>query len=272
MAIKLSLGEIQRTVIKEKMFGGLRLSESVYPPHLKTPVHSHRQVCLSLIVSGASTQTVGRRIRQRTPKTILFYPLDETHSESFGKTGSRIFSIEISAEWLARMRTPQSLQTESAVFEGGLMGWLASRLYREFNNSDGFSMLAIEGLALEVIAEACRRKPEALPHKPPRWLADARDLVHSRFSEHLSLPDIANQVGVHPVYLASAFRKTYGCTLGEYVRKQRIEFAIRELTFSDTPLAQIAVIAGFANQAHFTKVFKQQTGITPGEYRKVSSP
>jgi len=269
--MKLSLGEIHSTVVKEKVFGGLRLSESLYPPHLKTPEHSHRQVCFSLILRGASTQKVGQRIRQRTPKTILFYPIDESHSEVFGSRRSRIFSIEISSEWLERMRTAQRLQTQSAVFEGGLMGWLASRLYREFNSSDEFAMLAIEGLALELIAESCRRKPETFTVKQPPWLVSAKEIIRAEFPEHLSLGRIANQVGVHPVYLASTFHKTYGCTLGEYVRKLRIDFAIRELTSSNTPLSQIAVISGFANQAHFTKVFKEQTGITPGEYRKVSN-
>lgn len=270
MEMKLTLGQMHRTIVKEKLVAGFRLSESLYPPHLKTPVHSHQQACFSLVLSGASSQTVGRKIRERTPKTMLFYSVDESHCESFGNTGSRIFSIEMGAEWSEKLVEHSSMRRDSAVFEGGLLGWLTSRLYREFYSSDEFTTLAIEGLALEIMAEACRRKPDALSHRSPRWLVRAKDLVHSRFFEHLSLSDISSRVGVHPVYLASTFRKTFGCTIGEYVRKQRVEFAINELISSDTPLAQIAVDAGFANQAHFTRVFKRQTGMTPGEYRVTS--
>ena len=270
MEIKLSLGQIRRTVVKEWHVAGVRLSESVSPPHLKTPKHSHQHACFCLVVSGASLQTYGLKSRERKPGTMLFYPPDESHLESFGKSGSQIFSMEIGPEWMQKLGEYSTLQNESRVFEGGLLRWLANRLYREFHNSDFVTTLAIEGLALEILAEASRRKPEVLTHKPPRWLVQAKDLIHSEFSEDLSLGDIAVRVGVHPVYLASAFRKSYGFTVGEYVRKLRIEFAINELIFSDTPLAQIAVVAGFANQSHFSKVFKQRTGMTPGEYRSSS--
>ena len=271
MAIKLSLGQIH-SPIKERFVGGFRLSESEYAPEFRTPMHSHQQVCFSFVLSGASIQKVGRKTRHRTQGTMLFYALDDSHCESFGKTSSRIFSIEVGAEWLERFREYSSLRQESAMFEGGLLGWLTSRLYREFYNQDEASTLAIEGLCLEILAETCRRKSQALSPKPSAALIRARDLVHSKLAEHLSLIDVASQVGVHPVHLASAFRRVYGCTFGEYVRKHRIELAITKLSSSDTPLAQIAVDAGFANQAHFTKVFKEHTGITPGQYRLTVRP
>jgi AraC family transcriptional regulator len=270
MEIKLSLGQIHQTIRKERLVAGFRLSESVYPPDLKTPMHSHQLACFCLVLSGASQQTYGLKSRDRKPNTMLFYPPDESHSERFGRTGSRIFSLEISPEWLQKVREFSTVRSESLVFEGGLLGWLAKRLYREFRHSDRVTPLAIEGIALEILAEVSRRDPEVGTQKPPRWLLQAKDLIHSQFAQDLSLGGIAMQVGVHPVYLASLFRKSFGCTVGEYVRKLRIEFAINELIFSDFPLAQIAVVAGFANQSHFNKVFKQQTGLTPGEYRAAS--
>src|SRR5215216_3834248 len=267
MEIKLSLGQIRQTVVKECRVAQLRLSESVYPAHLKTPKHSHQHACFCLVLSGASLQTYGLNTRERKPNTMLFYSPDETHYETFGESGSRIFSVEIGSEWLHRYRECSSIQIESQMFEGGLLSWLAGRLYREFYNSDTVAPLAIEGLMLEILAEASRYRTRFLTHRPPGWLARAKDLIHSEFSQDLSLDNIAGRVGVHPVYLASAFRRYYGYTVGEYLRKLRIEFAQNEIISSDFPLAQIAVAAGFANQAHFTKVFKQQTGMTPGKYR-----
>jgi AraC family transcriptional regulator len=78
---------------------------------------------------------------------------------------------------------------------------------------------------------------------------------------------IGKLVGVHPVHLAGAFRKQYHCTIGDYRRRLRVEFACREICKPDASLAQIAFAAGFANQAHFSRVFKRLTGATPGEYR-----
>lgn len=270
MEIKLSLGHLYPTIVRERLVAGFRLSESVYPPRLKTPKHSHERACFSLVLSGVSVQTYGLKSRERKPNTMLFYPPDESHSESFGEMGSRIFSVEVGSESLQRLREFLTPRNESLVFEGGLLNWLAKRLYSEFDNSDRVAPLVIEGLTLQILAEAFSRKPEASTPRPPRWLVLAKELIRSEFTEDLTLGEIALQVGVHPVYLASAFRKSYGCTVGEYVRKLRIDFAINELIFSDTPLAQIAVAAGFANQSHFSKVFKRQTGLTPGEYRNSS--
>ena len=267
MELKLALGEFGPTIVKESLVAGLRLSESAYPPFLKTPKHCHKNACFSLILSGHSSQTYGQNTRERKPSTMLFYSTEESHSESFARVGSRIFSIEIGHQWSHKLREAVTLRNESLVFEGGLLNFLARRVYHEFHNSDQVTPLAIEGLVLEIFAEMSRRKPDISTTRPPRWLTHAKDLIHSGFLDSSSLSEIAVQVGVHPVYLAGAFRRYYGCTVGEYVRKLRIEFAMNQLIFSDTPLAQIAVTAGFANQSHFNKMFKRQTGVTPGVYR-----
>ena len=47
----------------------------------------------------------------------------------------------------------------------------------------------------------------------------------------------------------------------------RVEFAARELTGTRLPLSEIAIAAGFCDQSHFTRLFKQHTGMSPQEYR-----
>jgi AraC family transcriptional regulator len=135
---------------------------------------------------------------------------------------------------------------------------------------DEAAPLAIEGLAFEILVEAARSNSRRTEPQPPRWLKQARDLLHAEFSQNLSLPEIALAVGVHPVYLARQFRKHYHCTIGEYVRRLRVECACREITQSDTPLIEIAAAAGFYDQSHFSRTFKRLTGLTPAEYRTAS--
>ncbi len=76
-------------------------------------------------------------------------------------------------------------------------------------------------------------------------------------------------VEVHPVYLATQFRRAYGQSIGNYQRQLRIEFACRELEKTQESMAAIALTAGFSDQAHFSRTFKRLKGVSPREYRSV---
>ena len=244
----------------------MRLTERSYAAGLETPRHSHPDAYFCLILEGTSRQAYGSKSRVREPLSTTFYPPDELQSECFGRGGGRIFSVEADSRWLSHLRDYSVIGEESVDFRGGSVGWLMTRLYHEFRRLDHTSTLVIEGLTLEIIAEASR-KSAASPSGPLRWLEQVRDILHDRMAENMTLSDVAELVAVHPVYLASAFRKQYHCTIGEYRRRLRIEFACREICKPDASLAQIALAAGFANQAHFSRVFKRLTGMTPAEYR-----
>jgi AraC family transcriptional regulator len=70
------------------------------------------------------------------------------------------------------------------------------------------------------------------------------------------------------VTLARTFRRTFGCTVGEYLRRLRIERAAEQLVSGDLPLAEIALAAGFADQSHFSNVFRRRTGVSPSAFRR----
>jgi AraC family transcriptional regulator len=123
---------------------------------------------------------------------------------------------------------------------------------------------------LEIIAEACRKRMKLSRARPPRWLEQTKEMLHESFLEPLTLSGIAETVGVHPVYLASVFRRYYRCSVGEYKRRLQVEFACGEIASTAAPLSQIALAAGYADQAHFSRTFKRFTGMTPTEYRASS--
>ena len=149
---------------------------------------------------------------------------------------------------------------------------LGTRLYDEFRHTDELSPLAFEGLTLELLAECSRQAARTRDHQPPRWLRRVSDLAQARFRERLALGAIAESVGVHPAHLARVFRRFHGCTLGDYVRKLRVEFACHCLTTSDAPLADIALAAGFSDQSHFSNTFKRHTGVPPAAFRRSARP
>jgi AraC family transcriptional regulator len=91
-------------------------------------------------------------------------------------------------------------------------------------------------------------------------------------SQHLTpaprLADVAQVAGVHPMHLARLFRERFGYSMGEFVRRRRIAWACGQLAGSEATIAAIALAAGFADQAHFTRTFRRITGCTPSWYRQ----
>src|SRR4030095_10351225 len=105
----------------------------------------------------------------------------------------------------------------------------------------------------------------------PGWLRDARELIHDRFAETITLAEIARALDVHPVHLARMFRKHFQCPMGEYQRRLRVEYASCQLMNTKVPLAEIAQSAGFSDQSHFSNTFRKQTGMTPRKFRSTFS-
>ena len=269
--MKLLSGRWYGDTLNKDSVAGLTLTETSYESNLKLPRHSHEQAYFCLVLKGAYTESFRKQTRTCKKATMIFHPADESHADHF-HTESRCFNIQISDRWMDRVRQhPLSLH-EPRDFAGGMVPCLAMRLYVEFRRADELSPLVMEGIALEIMGEASRRPPVKSHQAAPSWLAEARDILHEQFYRRLTVSELSHFVDVHPVHLAREFRRFYHCTIGDYVRQRRIEFACKQLVQSDAPLSDIALSGGFFDQSHFTKTFKQHTGRTPQEYRTAFQP
>ncbi len=220
-----------------------------------------------MALRGVCTETYGRKVRVYEPSVLSFLPAGDVHSLEFHNTGMHSFSIEIALP-LAKRVQEYSLNLNTSVHcQGGSLALLYKKAYSEFVRMDDVAALVIEGLVLEMLAEVSRRQTEPAVNGSPRWLKQARELIHEHFSESLTLNDIADAVGVHPVHLSRTFRKHYLCTVGDYIRQLRIEYASHQILTSKAALLEIAADAGFSDQSHFSRIFKRYMGLTPTEYR-----
>jgi AraC family transcriptional regulator len=93
-------------------------------------------------------------------------------------------------------------------------------------------------------------------------------MLHDRFAEHLSMSELAAEVGVHPVHLARLFRKALHTTPGAYQRRLRADWVARELRTTDVPIPVLAARAGFTDQSHLGRVFRSITSESPASYRR----
>jgi AraC family transcriptional regulator len=108
--------------------------------------------------------------------------------------------------------------------------------------------------------------------RQPRWLRTIEDALESSLDTSVAAPpsveELAAIAGVHPTHLQRTFRRHHGATISNYVRQRRIERARVAVAKGEQPLSAIAIDAGFADQSHFTRVFRQAFGETPGQYAR----
>ncbi len=246
-----------------------------FPPGVILEPHVHDRSTLAVILEGGfdlSLQSAasGRRTFACPAGTILTQPAGERHANHIAAAGAR--GVVLQPDTITGTLPGRCLALFDGVnhFRDGPIMAAARGLARELSAPDDVTPLAIEGLVLEILAEAARmdHHVDGRLREPPSWLMTATDLVHARFREDLRIDDIAAVAGVHAAHLAAVFRRAHRMPLGSYIRRLRVEWAADVLALTDLPISLIAAEAGFADQAHLTRWFRRVLGSTPAAYRR----
>ena len=255
-----------RTVAVRRV-ADLVLVDSLHGAGLRVPRHEHEHAYLSVIRGGSFTEIYGRRTRLPAPGVLLVNPPGEAHSERMDAHPVSSLNIELGAGWLRELFELGSPLDQPAAVRAEAIVPLGRRLLAEVTRQDGDSALAVESLTWELLQVALGRRPFPVERVRPRWLRDVRDLIDGSLAGPPALGSLAREAGVHPVHFAVVFRRFYGCSLGEYARRRRLDAARSRMADPDVPLSRIALELGFADQSHFTRTFKRFAGMTPGQYR-----
>jgi AraC family transcriptional regulator len=252
---------------RELAINGFTFSATHHTAGLVLPPHAHEHANFVLVLNGAFREGWGRVEEECAPGALLFKRPCQRHENRFGPGGARSFFVELAPAEFAAIRTETAALERTRHLAAPPCVRLALRMYREYLLDDDASRLALPELAYELVGELARELRRTTGQEPPRWLRLARQWLHEGYQAPLRFDVMARDLDVHPVHLAREFRRRFGCTAGEYVRRLRVDEACRLLSESDEPLARIATLTGFADQAHFCRVFKHQTQRTPRAFR-----
>jgi len=257
-----------KTGYHEVQASGFVLTEAGYAPHAERPWHVHDMAEFCFMLDGSLTETVGRQHLTCRRFDVTFKPAGESHECRVGGTGARYLAVGVPALRLEGDRAIERALSAPMHFVNSTLLDLGLRICRELEQPDDLTGLVLEGIALELMVHASRANRLARLSGRPAWVETARDILHDSFTTPLGLRRLAGEVGIHPAHLTTVFRQQFGCSVGEYIRSLRINYARQLMAGSDRSLAEVAVTAGFADQSHFTRLFKRHTGITPARYRR----
>ena len=231
------------------------------------PSHAHPVASATIVLQGVVTERVGGRRFECGRDRFLIRPAGVTHDNQYGPRGAECMIVSAPAEWVAGDRVARTVFDVPRVSPAQAPLLVARRIRRELGIGDDASSLAIEGLALELVASTARQLAEHRSAPVPRWLRLVRERLREELGNGVRLSALARDVGVHPVHLARSFRRSFGCTPGEFVRQCRLDRASEHLIHSTRPIAEIAVDAGFSSPSHFATAFRRATGMSPRGFR-----
>jgi AraC-like DNA-binding protein len=181
--------------------------------------------------------------------------------------GARSFLIELDAEIfdLANAGAPSWQE----VWHGrGLPAAICLALHHRFSTGDEPTAIELEEVMVRLFEQIRGKRLEIL--KAPDRIARVRDQILESIGSPPTLRDLAAEADLHPAHLCRAFRRQYGCAMGDLLRRARIERAVACLENPESgSLSKIAFALGFCDQAHLTRQFRQFIGVPPGTFRRL---
>jgi AraC family transcriptional regulator len=261
--------EMAGEVVRQRTIGSFTLSENFFPASTTLADHLHAETVITFVIDGLFREKYALTAVTCRPGAVRFLPAGVVHSNEI-ESELRCLHVSTPSDVLDQLARQAIVPKKPAQISGVSTTWLANRLYAEFSREDSASSIAIEGLVLAILAEIARAESRQTTPALPAWLRQATDIVESRFLERLSLAAIASEVGVHYVHLSRQFHKYNHCTIGELIRRRRVQYASHLLAHSQTPLAEIALICGFSDQSHLSFLFKRYMGMSPSKFRNVA--
>jgi AraC family transcriptional regulator len=270
---ELNAGKYFGSEVRNRNIGGIWTSLARYdetlrlsPKNLSNDWHVHENPHFSFILEGGNVERRQTTRDECLPGQVLFYQAGEPHQNLNVVYPSKNFNVEIDGDFLAKYDLKEP-KINSDFVAGSDIKFTLLRIYKETVNKDDTNELAVHSLILGVLSE--KEKVATKTSQIPRWADKVFQILRDRWDENLSLLELSEASGVHPVTISRNFPKYFFCTLGEYVRRVRIEKSLALIKQSDNSLTDIAYRCGFADQSHFTRVFRHLTGLKPGTFKRI---
>lgn len=221
------------------------------------PRHAHDERQVSFLLAGRLREELGSRAYTLGAGWRGCKPAGEPHSDAWGNDGALIFTLRFDEDG------------DPAVADTGPPGWLplarpaVAALVGAFVQAPDAAARAEATTDLLALEADQPRDPSAAP----RWLDRVRRCIEEEPAGD-GVAGLAAAAGVHRGQLSRLFRRHYGVAPSVYRRHVRVARAARLLIRGEQAVAAVATEAGFFDQAHLTRVLRQDIGLAPGALRR----
>jgi AraC-like DNA-binding protein len=237
--------------------------------------HSHEHFSIGAITAGRSTYLHEQSQFQVSAGTVVLMNPGDVHAcNPIDDQPWSYLMLYVETPWLTDLQHQLGFGQDQAfrrfsithLHDADLFAGLKG-LY-EVLVDEQHDILRKHSAAVEFFTDVQQRlNPGDQPLRESNFkLERAAEYIRDNCTQLLKLEDICAAAQLSPSYLIRAFKQHYGMTPHAFLVNRRIQFA-RDQLRSGKLIADVALEAGFADQAHFQRVFKQHLAATPGQYR-----
>jgi AraC family transcriptional regulator len=241
--------------------------------HLKTGnsdlLHYHEEPHMTLLLNGGLIDKRTSSETERVPGGIMFFETGEPHQTITASFPTKYISLAFDQAFFEKNRVVESVVKRS-IENTAHAKFNVLKIYKELLMPDEFSQTSMEMLLLNLVgekAETSRNSPGWL--NKPEWMNKVVELLNDHWDKDISLNDLSLVAGVHPKTISRCFPRFFGCTLGEYRRRLKIERSLPLIKTRGVSLTEIAYRCDFFDQSHFTRTFREVTGFLPRQFQKL---
>lgn len=153
---------------------------------------------------------------------------------------------------------------------------LGSMLARESAQPDAYSSLACDSLVMLLLVHLFRSQerrgaPARIARLSPAQLRRVTEHIEAHLAERISLAELAQLVGTSQSHFCHAFKAATGLPPHRWQLEARIRQSQALLARRRSTVVDVALATGFADQSHFTRVFRRVVGETPASWRRMRS-
>jgi AraC family transcriptional regulator, transcriptional activator of pobA len=229
-----------------------------------------------LLQAGRGTAQLEGRTVALAPMALVNVPPGNVHGFSF-EPGTQGYVATLADEMLAEILAQaadvrRALARACVVAADAEIAALMQQIAREFDGRAPARALVLRGLCTTLLARVARSAggpdPVGADLAESHLLARFEALVEAHFAERWGVADYARALAVTPTHLSRVTRAATGDPASRLIEERLVREARRHLAYTNLPVTAIAYGLGFADPAHFSRVFARATGVAPRRFRE----
>jgi AraC-like DNA-binding protein len=262
----------------------------VWEPQPMPRADRHNELELNLLDSGSLTYLLGGRRVTLRPRCLSAFWAATPHQILGSQDLTFYYVVTVPLAWVLGWGLPEALverllagavveepETSIAALDMARFAQWHEDLSSGGEHREEVVLLEIKARLLRLAAATRGRSRQEHAHRArastgglaPTIVERMATFIARHYQHRIGLEEVAQEVGLHPDYAASLFRRGFGVTPTRFILQHRVSHAQRILVTSDAKVLEVALDAGFGSLGRFNAAFRQLCGCSPRQYRSL---